>query len=112
MKIELLYFDECPSYQIGRALLEQTLAEERIPAQIEMVQVGNDDDAQAKRFVGSPTLRVDGADLFPEQTAEVYAMQCRIYRTPQGFNGVPTKTMLRSVLLKHLPIGRSNPDAR
>ncbi len=102
MKIELLYFDDCPSYQEARAMLEQILAEERIGAQIEMVRVVDDADAQEKQFVGSPTLRMNGADLFPEQASGIFAMQCRVYRTPQGFKGVPTKEMLRAALLKRI----------
>lgn len=98
MKIELLYFDECPSYQVARVLLEQVLAEEGITAPIEMIRVADEDDALDKQFVGSPTLRVNGADLFPDQTSDVFAMQCRVYRTPQGFKGVPTKEMLRAAL--------------
>ena len=102
MRIELLYFDDCPSYQDARATLEQILAEESITAQIEMVRVVDDDDAQAKQFVGSPTLRMNGADLFPEQLSGVFAMQCRVYRTSQGFKGTPSKEMLRDALRQNI----------
>lgn len=101
MRIELLYFDDCASYQEARATLEQILAEESITAQIEMVRVVDDDDAQAKQFVGSPTLRVNGADLFPEQLSGAFAIQCRVYRTPEGFKGIPTKELLRTALQRH-----------
>lgn len=101
MRIELLYFDDCASYQDARATLEQILAEESITAQIEMVRVVDDDDAQARQFVGSPTLRVNGADLFPEHSSAIFAMQCRVYRTPQGLKGVPSKEMLRDALHKN-----------
>lgn len=111
MRIELLYFDNCPSYQEAHTMLEQILSEEGTAAPIEMIRVVDEDDALSKQFVGSPTLRVNGADLFPEQTSGIFAMQCRVYRTPKGFKGVPTKQMLRAVLLKHLPVRRSNPDA-
>ncbi len=111
MRIELLYFDDCPSYQDARATLEQILAEESISAQIEMVRVVDDDDAQPRQFVGSPTLRVNGADLFPEQTSGIFAMQCRVYRTPQGFKGVPTKEVLRDALHKNISLVRPNRDA-
>lgn len=99
MKIELFYFDDCPSCQNAPALLEQVLAEEGIDATIEMIRVMDDADAVSKQFVGSPTLRVSGADLFPDQMSGVYAMQCRVYRTPQGCKGIPTKEMLRGALL-------------
>jgi hypothetical protein len=98
MNIELMYFDTCPSYQNARALLEQVLAEERINAPVEMVPVRDDEDAVLKQFVGSPTLRANGVDLFAEQASGVYAMQCRVYRTPDGLRGWPTKSMIRAAL--------------
>lgn len=101
MKIQLLYFDECPSYQSARSTLDQVLTEEGIDASVEMMRVAEEEDAVKKQFVGSPTLRINGADLFPEQTSGVYAMQCRVYRTPEGFKGVPTKEMMREALKRH-----------
>lgn len=100
MKIQILYIDECASYQNAREWLEQVLAEEGMYAPIEMIRVTDEEDAVNKQFVGSPTLRVDGADLFPEQTSNVYAIQCRVYRTAQGFKGTPTKEMLRAAILQ------------
>jgi hypothetical protein len=47
--------------------------------------------------------RLHGTDLFPEQNSGVYAMQCRVYRTPEGFSGAPSKEMLRAALQSHLP---------
>ena len=98
MKIELLWFDECPSYQQARALLEQVLREEKIDATIEMVQVRDHADAVAKKFLGSPTIRFDGIDPFAEPGQDNFAMQCRVYQTPAGLKGVPTKDMLRAAV--------------
>jgi hypothetical protein len=98
MKIELLWFDECPSYLPARALLEQVLREEKVDATIEMVQVRDDADAVAKKFLGSPTIRLNGVDPFAERGQDQFAMQCRVYRTPEGLKGVPTKDMLRAAV--------------
>jgi hypothetical protein len=98
MKIELLWFDECPSYQEARALLEQVLREERIDAAIEMVQVRDHADAVARKFLGSPTIRLNGVDPFAEPGQNNFAMQCRVYRTPAGLQGTPTKEMLRAAV--------------
>ncbi len=98
MKVELLWFDGCPSYQTARELLEQVLREEKINAAIEMVQVHDNADAAAKRFLGSPTIRLNGTDPFAEAGQDDFAMQCRVYRTPQGLKGSPTKEMLRAAV--------------
>lgn len=98
MRIELLWFDGCPSYQRARDMLDQVLREENITAQIEMIQVSDDADALAKKFLGSPTIRLNGVDPFAEPGQENYAMQCRVYRTSEGLKGTPTKEMLREAV--------------
>ena len=98
MKIELLWFDDCPSYQNARELLEQALREEKIIAPIEMVQVRDNADAVAQKFLGSPTIRLNGVDPFAEAGQNNFAMQCRVYRTSAGLKGWPTKEMLRDAV--------------
>ena len=97
MKVELLYFDGCPSYQTAAALLREALAEAGITANVNMIRIAGEDDAQRHRFVGSPTIRLDGADPFLHGEAN-YGIECRLFATPEGLKGWPTKTMLRDVL--------------
>lgn len=96
MKIELFWLDGCPSIQATLELLEQTMREEKIDAQVEMVQVIDDADAVAKKFLGSPTIHINGVDPFAQPNQTTFAMQCRVYPTPAGLRGVPTQEMLRA----------------
>ncbi len=98
MKVELLWFDGCPSYQRARELIEQVLREEEIDAPIEMIQVHDDEQAIRMKFLGSPTIRLNGVDPFAEPGQGNFAMQCRVYRAPEGLKGWPTKAMLRAVV--------------
>ena len=97
MKIEILYFDGCPSWEGGLKNLESALQEEGLPASVEMVKVMDDDDAARLKFLGSPHFRVDGQDLWPEER-EIYLLSCRVYPTPAGVKGFPTVAMLREQL--------------
>lgn len=97
MKVELLYFDDCPSYQTAAKLLREALAEAGLSAAVEMIQIEDEVDAQRLKFVGSPTIRFDGADPFVHGQAD-YGMECRVYATPDGLKGWPTKDMLRDAL--------------
>src|SRR5574337_455905 len=103
MKVELLWFEGCPSYQHAQQLLQQVLREEKVDATIEMVQVHDHAEAVAQRFLGSPTVRLDGVDSFAEPGQDNFAMQCRIYRTPEGLKGWPTKEMLRAAVRARKP---------
>ncbi|MCB0103641.1 MAG: hypothetical protein KDD74_16460 [Anaerolineales bacterium] len=97
MKIELLYFDGCPSWEIALKNLETALQEENITASIEMIKVTDAEDATRLNFLGSPHFRVDGKDLWHEEH-ETYSMSCRVYSTPEGIKGFPTTYMLREQL--------------
>lgn len=97
MKVELLCFDGCPSYPGTERTLKEALAAEGVRADISLVAVGTDEEAERLRFPGSTTIRVDGGDLFPGGAAG-QALGCRIYATLEGPKGAPTAEMLRGAL--------------
>ena len=98
MKIEILYFDGCPSYQAAEETLRRVLAERGIGAAVELVAVDTYEEAQRLRFPGSPTIRLDGRDLFPVPDRAGYALGCRMYATPEGLRGSPTAEMFKEAL--------------
>ena len=98
MKIEILYFDGCPTYRTAEETLRGVLAERGIEAGVELVAVNTDEEAQRRRFPGSPTIRVDDRDLFPMADRAGYALGCRMYATLEGLKGSPTAEMVRVAL--------------
>ena len=100
MKIEVHYFDGCPTYETAVKTLRAVLVEEGIEAEVQLVAVNSDEEASRLRFPGSPTIRVDGEDLFPVAEREDWRLGCRVYATPQGLRGSPTAGMLREALMK------------
>jgi hypothetical protein len=94
MKIDLLYFDGCPSWQAGLANLKAALEAEGLQADIRLVRVESNEDAERMKFLGSPSFQVEGVDWWLEQR-ERYDLSCRVYQTPQGLKGAPTVDMLR-----------------
>jgi hypothetical protein len=99
VQIELLYWDGCPSYPEAKAMLEDVLARRGIEAPIDMREVKTDEEAQALRFPGSPTIRVDGRDVDPAGADARPALNCRIYHLPDGrVSPVPTRDQLEAAL--------------
>ena len=99
MKIELLVFDGCPNSEPTEKLIRETVSELGADGSIEIVKVVNNDDAVAKRFLGSPSVRVNGKDLEVEEDGTTqYSMRCRIYRTDEGQAGVPSKELLTKAI--------------
>ncbi len=97
MKIELLYFDGCPSWQTGLINLKSALQLEGIETDVDLVKVEDDKNALRFKFLGSPSFRVNGMELWPEQR-EGYALSCRVYPSPEGIKGWPTVGLLRQKL--------------
>ena len=100
MKVEILYFDGCPTYRSALKTLTEVLSEEGLQAEVELVAVNTDEEARRLRFPGSPTIRVDGENLFPAPEREDWRLGCRVYATPEGLKGSPTAEMLREALTK------------
>ena len=98
MKVEILYFDGCPTYLRAEETLRGMLAREGVEADIELVAVNTDEEAQELRFPGSPTIRLEEEDLFGVPERAGYALGCRMYATTEGLKGSPTATMLRAAL--------------
>jgi hypothetical protein len=99
MKVELLWWEGCPSTPEAREELESALREEGVDADIEMVEVTSDEQAKAERFPGSPTVRIDGHDAIPAPPTEPASLTCRIYRLRDGnVSAVPDREDLREAI--------------
>ena len=107
MKVEVLYFDGCPTYGAAVKTLRKVLANKGVRAEVELVAVNTDEEARRLRFPGSPTIRVGGEDLFPVSEREDWRLGCRVYTTPEGLRGSPTAEMLQEALTK---MGASGAD--
>lgn len=102
VRIELLYFDGCPSYEALLLKLQDALEREGIVEEIELRQVATLDAAEAEHFLGSPTLRIDGEDIDRSAAARSdYGMKCRIYRSAEGVGGVPPEQWITDALQRH-----------
>jgi hypothetical protein len=100
MKIELLYLPGCPDYLPALELIHDILAETGITAQVELVRVETEGEARRLKFIGSPTVRVDGLDVEPEVTfaAKDFGLRCRLYVEDGQVLGWPGRRMLRDLI--------------
>lgn len=98
VKVEILYFDGCPTYRDAEETVKEVLAEAGAGGRVALVAVNTDEEAERLRFPGSPTIRVEGEDLFPPGERGEWRLGCRVYATPEGLKGSPTKEMLRQAL--------------
>jgi hypothetical protein len=90
MRVELLYADGDPASMPARQNLVEVLNEDAFETPIQMIAVGSEEDAAFLEMRGTPTIRIDGADIEPEWHGPV-GLQSRDY----GDGPVPPKALIR-----------------
>lgn len=94
MKIEILHIEGCPSWVGAARLLREALDETGFSdTTISFTLLRSAEDAARVPFAGSPTIIVDGEDLFPGSGRTV-DLACRVYPTATGMAGSPTTAQL------------------
>jgi ketosteroid isomerase-like protein len=84
-KIELLWWRGCPSWDRALAGLREAVREVGLdPDSVDVREVTSEATAELETFVGSPTIRIDGADVQAPGPDEPVALTCRIYRLRDG----------------------------
>ena len=98
--VEILSWSGCPSHDGALAQLERVLTSiGRAGVPVTTRWVESDEEAVAARFVGSPSYRVDDAELVPAAESESFALTCRVYRKRDGrFSPLPDDDDLRDAL--------------
>jgi hypothetical protein len=98
MRIELLHIDECPHSTKAQERLEAgltVLGRSDIPVHTRLLTSAS--EIPNTGFAGSPTITVDGVDIFPTD-AVADDLACRVYATPDGLAGLPTLEQITSAL--------------
>ena len=94
MKIEVLYFEDCPNYLPALDRLKTLLREEGLSAEVSGIEVKDAPAAKALRFFGSPTIRINGLDIETDsRTVTETGFACRRYS-----GGLPSEEMIRAAL--------------
>ena len=91
MRIWVLYIAGCPSADPTVELIRRVVREQGIEPAVGTVEVRSPREAATLRFLGSPTVRIDGVDIDPtarDRTA--FGMVCRLY----GTSGIPPEAMI------------------
>lgn len=97
MRVQLLYFEDCPNWHVAYARLLEALQAVSSSVEVEKVPVTTPEQAEEWGFRGSPSVLLDGNDPFAEPGAPV-GLSCRLYRTPEGVGGSPTVAQLIEAL--------------
>ena len=88
MDIDILYVADCPHVGTARTRVRDALAAVGTAAVVREVPVTSADDAVRLGLRGSPTILINGEDVFA--TGDEPALACRLYRSAGGLDGAPS----------------------
>jgi len=117
MRVELLYWDGDPNYMSARQRLVEVLTEDAFETTIQMISVNSEADAELLDFPGSPTIRIDGADIYADAApgAEPPALRLRSFPPDTDLDGpatepVPGKRLIRRAVERARGWGHGRQD--
>jgi hypothetical protein len=97
VKVELLYFDGCPSHERLLPSLRDLVAEHG--AELEQRHIRTLEQAEEERFLGSPSVRIDGVDVEPGASNRTdFGLKCRLYHSSDGQFGLPPQGWIEHAL--------------
>ncbi len=90
MEVSVLHIDDCPNWVETGSRLRTALdglGASEIP--VDFTVLRTHEEAGAVPFAGSPTIVVDGTDLFPSD-GQTTDLACRVYQTGGRLAGMPS----------------------
>ena len=95
IQVDVLYFDGCPNHRPTVELVRDVVESLGLTAIVREVEVSDVDEACRLRFLGSPTVQINGRDVDPAARERAdYSLSCRMY----GLSGSPPRALVERAL--------------
>ena len=95
-QVDVLVFDGCPNVDVTLERVQAAITNASISAAVRVV---GDEEAKRLRFLGSPTVRIDGSDIDPTAADRSdFGLQCRVYAVGGHLDGAPPTDWILSAL--------------
>ncbi len=100
-KIGILFIEGCPGVLPTAKYINEVITEEDIDVEISLILIETEGDARQLHFTGSPTVRINGADIETNiKNIKDYALRSRLYTIDGRKSGCPSKDMIRDAIKK------------
>ncbi len=107
MRVQLLYYPECPSHERALELLQEALQWEGVRVEVQVTRIETQGEAEAYRFIGSPTIRIEGQEIQPQPHLP-FRLTCRTFIHEDGrLSPLPSLTTLREAVRNALNGGET-----
>ena len=80
MKVTFQYFEGCPNSSETLKNLKKLVNEQKITEdELEIIEVPDLNSAEETLFQGSPTILINGVDIYTKQKPTGFVYSCRVY---------------------------------
>jgi hypothetical protein len=112
VRVEILAREDCENRGMAVVVVERVAAEMGIPVTVEMIELTSQAQAKKRRFLGSPSVRVDGVDVEPGTNGSTdFTLGDRVYRGGDlGLQGWPDARWIRAALFVAQSASNGNGD--
>lgn len=98
-RVEVLVLEGCPHIEAALARVRAAHDAASVGVEVRVVQIEDDAHARRVRFLGSPTVRVDGVDVDPSsRQRDDFGLQCRVYSVDGRLEGAPPAEWIEAAL--------------
>jgi hypothetical protein len=113
VRVEILARTDCDNRGMAAVVVERVAAEMGIPVALEVIDVKSEAQARKWRFLGSPSVRVDGLDVEPGTNESTdFTLGDRVYRSGErGLQGWPDDRWIRAALVVARSASSGNGDS-
>jgi hypothetical protein len=101
MKIEFLYSKSTGRTPQAEEALRLAIESTDPTIEVTYTEVTDSEDARDKKFLGSPSIRVDGIDVeYGDREPDEYQAGTRYYNTPEGWKPYPHARLIANTILE------------
>ena len=101
MKIEFMYSKATGRGAEAEEALKMAIESTDPTAEVIYTEVDGMEDAKDKKFLGSPSIRVNGIDVeYGDREPDEYQAGTRYYNTPQGWKPFPHARLIANTILE------------
>jgi hypothetical protein len=106
--VEILWWEGCPSTEKALAEVREALEALGLAgAEVRTREIKTEEEARRSRFLGSPTILVDGVDVVPGAHDDPVGLACRVYRRRDGrISPTPDPEDVRDALRERAEVTR------
>lgn len=96
--IQYYYFEGCPAWRVSWRNLKQAVLEMGIQADLKVVKLEAEEQVTTERFLGSPTIRINGNEIEGDESGKEYTMACRAFTEDGKLTETPSAAFFKEKL--------------